>query len=143
MKVVYPEDYTDEDKAIYDDLMNRGEMLIGKKISKNDSFILDMAAKITINQMKGYKSGLTKEEIDDLKAIHRESALQSEFKTPPELYYDGLMKNDEGETVEHPLSKTAENYYEEYQKENMIEKHSNEDVVITEIEDKMATIKVS
>ncbi len=45
---IYPEDYTDEDKAVYDDLMARGEMLIGKKIAKSDAFLIEMAVKMTI-----------------------------------------------------------------------------------------------
>lgn len=111
MKVIYPTDYTDEDKAVYDDLISRGEMLIGKKISKNDEFLLDLSAKMTINQMKGYKSGLSKEEIDELKAIHKESALTPNFETPPELYYEGLLRNEDGDTIPHPLAKSSEEYY--------------------------------
>jgi hypothetical protein len=143
MKVIYPEDYTDEDKSIYDDLISRGEMLIGKKVSKNDAFLLDLSAKMTINQMKGYKSGLSKEEIDELKAIHKEAALTPTFETPPELYYDNLMRTDDGETVEHPLAKSAEDYYKDYQTENMIAKHSEDDVLINEVVKEMATVMVS
>jgi len=58
---IYPEDYTDEDKAVYDDLMARGELLIGKKIAKSDAFLIEMAVKMTINQMKGYVSPDTPE----------------------------------------------------------------------------------
>tara|TARA_R110000772_G_scaffold75257_1_gene163406 strand:- start:160 stop:567 length:408 start_codon:yes stop_codon:yes gene_type:complete len=111
MKVIYPTDYTDEDKAIYDDLLSRGEILIGKKVSKNDAFLLDLSAKMTINQMKGYKSGLTKEEIDELKEIHRQSALTQTFETPPELYYEGLLRTEDGDCIAHPLAKSSEEYY--------------------------------
>jgi len=54
---IYPDTYSDEDKAIYDDLMSRGEALIGKKLSENERFLLDLSAKITINQLKGVTSG--------------------------------------------------------------------------------------
>jgi len=53
MTFIYPETYTDEDKAIYDDMISRGQALIGKKLKKQDEFLLDLSAKITINQMKG------------------------------------------------------------------------------------------
>jgi hypothetical protein len=40
-------------------------------------------------------------------------------ETPSDIFYDGLLKNTEtGETYEHPLSKTEEEYYQE----NLIEK---------------------
>ena len=39
MKTTYPDDYTDEDKAVYDDLYERGSRMIGKKLNKADSFL--------------------------------------------------------------------------------------------------------
>jgi hypothetical protein len=73
-KVIYPDTYSSEDKAIYDDLMTRGECLIGKKLSENERFLLDLSAKITINQLKGVTSGFSPEEIEEMKRTHKEMA---------------------------------------------------------------------
>ena len=116
MKTIYPVDYTDEDKAIYDDLYSRGTQLLGKKISYNDEFLLDLSAKITINQMKGIDNGLSKEEIDEIKNIHKQN-MSGSFETPPELFYDGLMRTSDGKSViKHPLSVSEEEMFEKYRK---------------------------
>lgn len=104
----YPEDYSLEDKAVYDDLISRGEALIGKKIKKDDIFLLDLAAKITINQMKGVSNNFTEEEIETLKQKHKEAVAAGVIETPPDQFYQMLN---------HPLSKPAEEYYKEYNEE--------------------------
>jgi len=104
----YPEDYSDSDKSVYDDLISRGENLIGKKIKKEDKFLLDLAAKITINQMKGVSNNFSDEEIEILKQKHKEAAAAGIISTPSDQFYQMLN---------HPLSKPAEEYYEEYNKE--------------------------
>ena len=101
-KTVYPEDYDDEMKAVYDDLFSRGRQLIGKKLSENDEFLLDLSAKITINKWKGYDNGLSQEEVDKLKEVHK-SNMSGTFQTPPELFYDGLMRTEDGKVTRHPL----------------------------------------
>ncbi len=120
MKTTYPDDYTDEDKAVYDDLYERGSRMIGKKLNKSDSFLIDLAIKATIFQMKGNKPQFTQEEIDDMKALHKDFMKQGLIvETPPDIFYDGLLKNSEtGETYPHPLSKTEEEYYKDTLVEN-------------------------
>lgn len=116
MKTIYPEDYTEEDKAIYDDLYSRGTQLLGKKLSYNDEFLLDLSAKITINQMKGIDNGLSKEEVDEIKNIHKQN-MSGTFETPPDLYYDGLMRTSDGKSViPHPLSVSEEEMFKKYRK---------------------------
>ncbi len=116
MKTIYPEDYTDEDKGIYDDLYSRGTQLLGKKLSYNDEFLLDLSAKITINQMKGVDNGLSKEEVDEIKNIHKQN-MSGTFETPPDLYYDGLMRTSDGKSViPHPLSVSEEEMFDKYRK---------------------------
>lgn len=105
--MTYPEDYNETDKAIYDDLISRGEALIGKKIKNEDRFLLDLSAKITINQMKGVSNNFTDEEIETLKQKHKEAVEAGIIETPPDQFYKMLN---------HPLSKPAEEYYEEYNK---------------------------
>lgn len=120
MKTTYPDGYTDEDKAIYDDLFERGSRMIGKKLNKADSFLIDLAIKATIFQMKGNQPRFTEDEIEDMKCLHKDFMKQGLIvETPSDIFYDGLLKNTEtGETYEHPLSKTEEEYYED----NLVEK---------------------
>jgi len=113
-KTVYPEDYDDEMKAVYDDLYSRGRQLIGKKLTENDEFLLDLSAKITINKWKGYDNGLTQEEVDKLKQLHK-SNMSGTFQTPPELFYDGLMKTEDGKVTKHPLSVPQEEVFQNNQ----------------------------
>ena len=37
-KKVFPDYYDEKDKAVYYDLYNKGESLLGKRLSKNDEF---------------------------------------------------------------------------------------------------------
>ena len=108
MKTTYPNDYSDEDKAIYDDLFERGSRMIGKKLNKADSFLIDLAIKATIFQMKGNKPQFTQEEIDEMKSLHQDFMKQGLIvQTPSDIFYDGMLKNSEtDELYPHPLSKS-------------------------------------
>ena len=127
-KIIYPDHYTLEDQAMYDDLLSRGETMIGKKLSENERFLLDLSAKITINQMKGITSGFSDEEIAEMKRTHKEMANAGVIETPPESFYDGLIKLSDGTTFQHPLSKPPEYYYEKNKKPP--EEDKNDDDVI-------------
>lgn len=107
--MIYPEDYTETDKAIYDDLISRGETLLGKKLNKQDRFLLDLSAKITINKMNGKSNNLTDEEIDTLKLRHKQAQEAGIIETPPDMFYQ-MLKN----SGNHPLEKSPEEYYKEY-----------------------------
>ena len=129
-KIIYPEHYSDEDKAIYDDWLSRGETLIGKKLSENERFLLDLSAKITINQLRGYDSGYTTDQINDMKKIHKEMANAGVIETPPECFYDDIIELSDGTTFRHPLSYPAEYYYDknkEEPKEEVKEEVQNND----------------
>lgn len=89
MSVVYPEEYTDEDKAIYDDLISRGKLMIGTKVKKVDEFLLDLAAKMTINNLKGYKSDKTCEEILEQMKQHKDAMFDNDIITPEYMYNEG------------------------------------------------------
>ena len=66
--IIYPSDYDDDDKVEYDYLISLGTNLLGISIPKNQSFLLSIAAKMTIRERKGGKQDLSKEEIEALKA---------------------------------------------------------------------------
>ena len=129
-KIIYPEHYSDEDKAIYDDLLSRGETLIGKKLSENERFLLDLSAKITINQLRGYNSGYTTDQINEMKKIHKEMANAGVIETPADKFYDDIIELSDGSTFKHPLSFPAEYYYDknkEEPKEEVKEEVQNND----------------
>ena len=111
-KIIYPSDYNDELKAIYDDLYSRGMNLIGQKFKPEDEFLLDLSAKITINQMRGLDNNLTMEQIEEMKQTHKKNMLQSVHDTPPELYEDGLMRTEDGKVTRHPLDIPQEEIFD-------------------------------
>lgn len=114
MTTIYPCDYDDELKSIYDDLYSRGKQLIGTKLKANEEYLLDISAKMTINQMRGIDNGLSVDEIDNIRKIHKQN-MSGTFETPPELYYDGLMRTSDGTSVvKHPLMVSEEEMYEKH-----------------------------
>jgi len=129
-KIIYPSHYSETDQAIYDDLLSRGETLIGKKLSENERFLLDLSAKITINQLKNYDSGYSADEINDMKKIHKEMANAGVIETPSNKFYDDIIELSDGSTFKHPLSFPAEYYYDknkEEPKEEVKEEVQNND----------------
>jgi len=112
MRFNYPEDYTDLDKATYDNLISQGRQLIGVKMTEKDSYILDLAAKITINQSKGFSNNLSQEEIQEIKDSS-EVKVNKVHYTPADLYVDGYRVLDDGTKVPNPLLKTDEECYKE------------------------------
>jgi len=64
-KINLPDYYTDEDKANYHDMISRGEALLGKQIPHCDKFLLDLSARMTINQIKGYQDEKTDDEVKE------------------------------------------------------------------------------
>lgn len=116
IKMEYPEDYNDEDKATYDDLISRGMALVGTKVKQDDIWLLHLSAKIVINQAKGYNTGFTKEEIEITKKLHRDTMNTNVFETPAHLYEDGMMRTEDGSIRRHPLDKSQEECYAERMK---------------------------
>ena len=99
MKQVYPEGYNDADKAAYDDLISRGRQLLGSKINPKDEFLLDLSAKITINQWRGYDNNLSQEEVNDMKQMHKDMMNAGEINNlPPDEFYDKLSITEVEET---------------------------------------------
>ena len=139
-RIIYPDHYTPEDQAMYDDLMSRGESLIGKKLAENERFLLDLSAKITINQMKGYDSGFNEEEIEYMRQMHKEMALAGTIETPSDKFYDDLIELSDGTTFTHPLSKPAEYYYEQNKKapeedkdDDIIDENADDNYIVNQM----------
>jgi hypothetical protein len=116
--VQLPSHYTDEDKALYDDLITRGDSLVGKKLNESETFLLDIAARITINQLRGYTDKcFDHEEIQKMKQIHTEFAKMGIIETPSDMFYDDVIMLSDGTSFKHPLS-YPEEYYNELNKTN-------------------------
>jgi len=145
-KTIYPDTYDSNDKSIYDDLMSRGEVLVGKKIAHNERFLLDLAAKMTINQMKGITSGFSPEEIEEMKKTHKEMAQAGTIQTPPDKFYDDMIKLNDGTTFKHPLSYPSEYYYEQNKKKpddpdapNVIPEDDEDNYLVNQVDKMLGT----
>jgi len=112
-KTIYPSHYDDEDKANYDALIAQGQALIGKKLAKCDEFLLDISAKMTINKIKGYKSDLTEDEINEQMKNHKNALKEFEVQTPQNMYEEG----------QHPLELNP--FYKNEPNEPHLDKHPN------------------
>ena len=110
-KTVYPADYTEDDIANYDLLIAQGTNLIGTKLRPDETWILQLAAKMTINKSKNISSELTQDEIDKLRELHEKTRKQGVFETPEDYCVDGIIYPTNGDPAyECPLNKPAEYY---------------------------------
>jgi len=130
-QVQYPAHYTDEDKALYDDLMARGDALIGKKLNENERFLLDISARITINQLRNYNEKcFNDDEIEEMRKIHKEYANAGIIETPSDMFYEDVIMLSDGTSFKHPLT-----YPEEYYNEMSLKKPDENDKEIVNITD--------
>lgn len=89
VKKEYPEWFNDDDVAYYDQMMALGRAQIGKEIGKNEEFLLDMSAIITLKQMKGMIVDIDDPSIIELKRIHKEHQEAGLiFETPESEWYE-------------------------------------------------------
>ena len=110
-KTVYPADYTEDDIANYDMLISQGMNLIGTKLRQDETWVLELSAKMAINKHKGIDSELTQEEVDKLRELHEKTRKQGVFETPSDYMKDGFIHPTNGdEPYENPLNKSAEYY---------------------------------
>jgi hypothetical protein len=102
---IYPAHYTEEDIAIYDSLIAQGSTMIGKKISKEEEYLLDLSAKITINKHKGISNNLSPEEIENIRKINTEVMKQQVHETPEDMVQgDYIIPTNGDEAYLHPFS---------------------------------------
>lgn len=137
-QVQYPAHYTDEDKALYDDLIARGDALIGKKLNENERFLLDISARITINQLRNYNEKcFNDDEIEEMRKIHKEYANAGIIETPSDMFYKDVIMLSDGSSFKHPLT-----YPEEYYNEKNIKNPDENDKEIVNITDITDNIKL-
>jgi hypothetical protein len=71
-KKEHPTWMSEDDIALYDSLVAMGTAQIGKEIGKNEAYLLDISAMITLKQMKGMLVDIDDPSIAELKRIHKE-----------------------------------------------------------------------
>lgn len=110
VKQVFPDEWDDKDKVMYDSMIANGKNVLGDKLAHDEAFILDMAARMTINQKKGYKSVYTDDEIKQIKQNNLE-AFESgtNFQTPYDEWHD---------SPENPINWTDEKLNAQYRNPN-------------------------
>jgi hypothetical protein len=102
---IYPAHYTEQDIAMYDSLIAQGSTMIGKKISKEDEYLLDLSARITINKHKGISNNLSPEEIENIRKINTEVMKQQVHETPEDMVQgDYIIPTNGDEAYLHPFS---------------------------------------
>ena len=102
---IYPAHYTEQDIAMYDSLIAQGSTMIGKKISKEDEYLLDLSAKITINKHKGISNNLSPEEIENIRKINTEVMKQQVHETPDNMVQgDYIVPTNGDNPYLHPFS---------------------------------------
>ena len=91
MTTCYPDNYDEEDKAVYDDLILKGKQMIGSKIKENESYLIELGARMTIFQMKNPEkiSNMTVEEIEARREEHLRALRQPVHMTPLNLFEVG------------------------------------------------------
>jgi L-2-hydroxyglutarate oxidase LhgO len=87
-KIQHEEWMSDDDIAIYDNLVSLGRLQLGKELAKNEDYLLHIASMITLKQMKGMLLNVNDETIAELKRIHKEHQDAGLiFTTPAEEWY--------------------------------------------------------
>lgn len=91
-KVKHPEWMSDDDIAIYDQMISIGRLQIGKEIPANEEYLLHLSAMITLKQLKGMTLALDSKEVAELKRIHLENfERDGVFETPPNEFYASAL----------------------------------------------------
>ena len=91
-QVKLPEWATDDDRAIYDQMINMGRLQVGKEIGKNEEYLLHLSAMLTLKQLKGMTLALDSPEVAELKRIHIENfARDTTFETPESDFYASAL----------------------------------------------------
>jgi len=88
-KIQHEEWMSEDDIAIYDQMISMGRLQIGKEIAKNEEYLLHIASMITLKQMKGMMVSLDDPTIAELKKIHKEHQEAGLiFETPVSDWYE-------------------------------------------------------
>ena len=88
-KIQHEEWMSDDDIAIYDQMISMGRLQLGKELAKNEEYLLHIASMITLKQLKGMMVDLDDPTIVELKRIHKEHQEAGLiFETPVSDWYE-------------------------------------------------------
>jgi hypothetical protein len=88
-KIAHPDWMSEDDIAIYDQMISMGRLQIGKELAKNEQYLLHISAMITLKQLKGMMLDLDDPTIAELKRIHQEHLDAGLiFTTPADIWYE-------------------------------------------------------
>lgn len=88
VKIQHPEWLSEDDIAIYDNLVCIGRAQLGKELAYNEEYLLHVASMITLKQIKGMLVDIDDPTIAELKRVHKEFQEQGLiFETPPDIWY--------------------------------------------------------
>lgn len=88
VKPAYEDFMTEDDIAIYEQLIAIGRLQLGKELAYNESYLLHISAMITLKQKKGMMVDMDDDTIKELKRIHQEHQEAGlVFETPPDNWY--------------------------------------------------------
>lgn len=107
-KITFPDYYDSEDKANYYDMVQRGQALLGKQIPHKDEYLLDLSARMTINQIKGYQDEKTDDEVKEQQQKHKEAQKHTHIITPDDLYEEGQHPLQLNQSIANKEDKTEE-----------------------------------
>lgn len=122
----YPSWYSEKDKMMFDEMMVMGQSLIGTKIKKSEDFLIELSARLTINQLNNREEQFSVEEIEELKKTYKDLTLNGLVYTPEDIQQGDKLKLSNGELFNNPLSKTPQEYYND----NIEEKKNDLDNII-------------
>jgi len=107
-KITFPDYYDSEDKANYYDMVQRGQALLGKQIPHKDEYLLDLSARMTINQIKGYQDEKTDDDVKEQQQKHKEAQKHAHIITPDDLYEEGQHPLQLNQSIANKEDKTEE-----------------------------------
>jgi len=107
-KITFPDYYDSEDKANYYDMVQRGQALLGKQIPHKDAYLLDLSARMTINQIKGYQDEKTDDDVKEQQQKHKEAQKHAHIITPDDLYEEGQHPLQLNQSIANKEDKTEE-----------------------------------
>ena len=91
-KIQHPEWMSDDDIAIYEQMICIGRLQVGKEIGANEEYLLHLASMLTLKQLKGMTLALDSPEVAELKRIHLENfARDTTFETPENDFYASAL----------------------------------------------------
>jgi hypothetical protein len=108
VKVEHPDWMSDDDIAIYDQMISIGRLQLGKEIGNNEEYLLHISAMITLKQLKGMTVDFDDESIQEIKRIHEEQFNAGLIhETPVSEWYESaraLQKPYLDKTVEQQIN---------------------------------------